>query len=69
LMIAQAFYHEPELVFIDEPLVNLDPIIQEKSKQLFKDRRDDGGTVFLCTHVISLAESSVTEFCSLKTAR
>lgn len=56
LMIAQAFYHEPELVFIDEPLVNLDPIIQEKSKQLFKDRRDDGGTVFLCTHVISLAE-------------
>lgn len=56
LMIAQAFYHEPELVFIDEPLVNLDPIVQEEAKKLFRDRRDDGGTVFLCTHVISLAE-------------
>ncbi len=56
LMIAQAFYHEPELVFIDEPLVNLDPIVQEEAKKLFRDRKEDGGTVFLCTHVISLAE-------------
>jgi ABC-2 type transport system ATP-binding protein len=56
LMIAQAFYHDPELVFIDEPLVNLDPIIQERAKDLFRNRREDGGTVFLCTHVVSLAE-------------
>lgn len=56
LMISQAFFHEPELVFIDEPLVNLDPIVQERAKDLFKDRKEDGGTVFLCTHVISLAE-------------
>lgn len=56
LMISQAFFHEPELVFIDEPLVNLDPIVQERAKDLFRDRREDGGTVFLCTHVVSLAE-------------
>jgi ABC-2 type transport system ATP-binding protein len=56
LMIAQAFYHEPELVFIDEPLINLDPIIQEEAKDLFRERREAGGTVFLCTHVVSLAE-------------
>ncbi|MFB6242427.1 MAG: ABC transporter ATP-binding protein [Candidatus Nanosalina sp.] len=57
LMIAQAFYHEPEIVFIDEPLVNLDPIIQEEAKDLFRERREAGGTVFLCTHVVSLAEA------------
>ncbi|AOV94948.1 hypothetical protein AQV86_03415 [Nanohaloarchaea archaeon SG9] len=56
LMIVQALFHEPELVFIDEPLVNLDPVIQERAKKLFKERREAGGTVFLCTHVVSLAE-------------
>lgn len=56
LMISQAFFHEPELVFIDEPLVNLDPIVQERAKDLFRKRREEGGTVFLCTHVVSLAE-------------
>ena len=56
LMIVQALFHEPELVFIDEPLVNLDPVIQERAKELFKERREAGGTVFLCTHVVSLAE-------------
>lgn len=56
LMITQAFFHSPELVFVDEPLVNLDPVIQENVKDLFKSTRESGGTVFLCTHVISLAE-------------
>ncbi|MFB6114860.1 MAG: ABC transporter ATP-binding protein [Candidatus Nanohalobium sp.] len=56
LMIIQALFHEPDLVFIDEPLVNLDPVIQERAKKLFKQRREAGGTVFLCTHVVSLAE-------------
>ena len=56
LMIVQALFHEPELVFIDEPIVNLDPVIQERAKKLFKERREAGGTVFLCTHVVSLAE-------------
>lgn len=56
LMIVQALFHEPDLVFIDEPLVNLDPVIQERAKELFKERREAGGTVFLCTHVVSLAE-------------
>lgn len=53
LMIVQAFFHEPELVFIDEPMINLDPVIQEEVKKLFHDH---SGTVFLCTHNVELAE-------------
>lgn len=53
LMITQAFFHEPELVFIDEPMINLDPVIQEEVKKLFYDH---SGTVFLCTHNVELAE-------------
>lgn len=56
LMIIQALFHDPELVFIDEPLINLDPLIQERVKQLFRDFRDGGGTIVLSTHVVSLAE-------------
>lgn len=56
LMITQAFFHNPDLVFVDEPLVNLDPVIQERVKNLFEEKREDGGTIFLCTHVVSLAE-------------
>ncbi|MDY6770816.1 MAG: ABC transporter ATP-binding protein [Candidatus Nanohaloarchaea archaeon] len=60
VMITQAFLHEPELVFIDEPLINLDPIIQERVKDFFQEYRDDGNTLFLSTHVLSLAEDICT---------
>lgn len=55
LMLIQAFFHEPEVVFIDEPLINLDPIIQEEAKDLFREFSQDS-TILLCTHVVSLAE-------------
>lgn len=56
VMVAQAFLHEPELVFIDEPLTNLDPIIQERVKNFLVDYRERGNTIFLSTHVLSLAQ-------------
>lgn len=56
LMIIQAFFHEPELVFIDEPLINLDPFIQEEAKKLFKEYAENTGSIFLCTHLLDLAE-------------
>ena len=56
LMIIQAFFHQPELVFIDEPLINLDPVIQERVKQIFEDFRDEGGTIVVSTHVVALAQ-------------
>lgn len=45
-----AFLHEPELIFIDEPLVNLDPIVQEKVKDKFRKYNDDGNTIVMSTH-------------------
>lgn len=56
LMIIQAFFHEPELVFIDEPLINLDPFVQEEAKKLFKEYSENTGSIFLCTHLLGLAE-------------
>jgi ABC-2 type transport system ATP-binding protein len=55
LMLAQAFLHQPELVIIDEPLINLDPLMQRKVKNFLKGYVSKGGTVFLSTHILEIA--------------
>ena len=60
VLVTQAFLHEPEVVFIDEPLTNLDPIMQERVKRFFRTYREAGNTLFLSTHFIGTAE----EVCS-----
>ncbi|GAA0289907.1 ABC transporter ATP-binding protein [Halarchaeum salinum] len=55
VMVTAAFLHDPDLVFIDEPLANLDPIVQEAVKRFLRDYRDAGNTVFLSTHDIDVA--------------
>lgn len=56
LQIANALIHEPEILFLDEPLANLDPLYQAKLKNYFKDFVNKGKTIFLCTHVLEVAE-------------
>lgn len=60
LMFAQAFIHDPKLAFIDEPLINLDPIIQKKIKDYLKEFIEKGGTIFFSTHVLEIAEEICT---------
>lgn len=60
LMLAQAFLHEPELVIIDEPLINLDPLMQRKVKDYLGNYVSNGGTVFISTHILEIAR----EICS-----
>lgn len=60
LMFAQAFLHEPKVAFIDEPLINLDPIMQFKVKGFLKNYIGKGNTIFMTTHVLEFAESLCT---------
>jgi ABC-2 type transport system ATP-binding protein len=55
IMIAAAFFHEPALVFIDEPLANLDPIVQERVKRFLTTYRDAGNTIIITTHNVDVA--------------
>jgi ABC-2 type transport system ATP-binding protein len=61
VLITQAFLHEPDLVFIDEPLTNLDPIMQERAKRFFAEYVADGHTIFLSTHFIGTAQEVCTK--------
>ena len=60
VMIAAAFLHDPDAVFIDEPLSNLDPIMQERVKAALTAFADDGGTILLSTHNVDVAADICT---------
>ena len=56
VMLASAFMHRPKLLFLDEPFANLDPIYQRKCREWLLDHVKGGGTIFLCSHVLEMAE-------------
>lgn len=56
LVISASLMHDPEVVIVDEPMVGLDPQSARTVKRLFREQTEMGRTVFLCTHVLSVAE-------------
>lgn len=48
--------HSPDILVVDEPIVGLDVQSQKITKKLFKDFVKNGGSIFLCTHALSVAE-------------
>lgn len=56
LVISASLMHDPDVVVVDEPMVGLDPQSARTVKQLFREQTERGRTVFLCTHVLSVAE-------------
>lgn len=61
VMLAQVFIHDPDLAFIDEPLVNLDPLMQADVKAQLQSYCQRGNTLFLSTHFVEVAEELCTE--------
>jgi len=57
LALARCLLHEPEVVFLDEPTSGLDPLATHHVHELIvRFSRDEGRTVFLCTHNLDEAE-------------
>ncbi len=61
LMLSAAFLHEPRLLFLDEPFINLDPIFQRKLRDHLLELREDGRTVFMCSHILDMAQRIVQD--------
>ena len=57
LLISSALVHHPELIVVDEPMVGLDPRSARILKDLMRSFVDEGGTVFLSTHTLEVAEA------------
>jgi ABC-2 type transport system ATP-binding protein len=55
--IAQAIVHDPEVVFLDEPMSGLDPLGRHEVRELIQGLKDQGKTIFFSTHILSDAEA------------
>lgn len=58
IVISAALMRDPEVIVVDEPLVGLDPKSSRTVKDLLKERARAGATVFMSTHMISVAEET-----------
>jgi len=56
VMLASAFISETKLMFLDEPFINLDPLVQSKVREWLMEYVKTGGTVFINTHLLENAE-------------
>src|ERR1700729_3933037 len=54
--IAQAILHDPQVIFLDEPMSGLDPIGRREVRDIILDLKNQGRTVFFSTHILSDAE-------------
>ncbi len=55
--IAQAILHDPQVVFLDEPMSGLDPMGRREVRDLMEQLKHEGKTVFFSTHILSDAET------------
>jgi len=55
--IAQAVLHEPEVVFLDEPMSGLDPVGRRDVRDFIASLNREGKTIFFSTHILSDAEA------------
>jgi ABC-2 type transport system ATP-binding protein len=60
IMLASAFIHEPRLLLLDEAFINLDPIYQRRLREYLGGLSKEGRTVFMCTHLLEIAEKLCT---------
>jgi ABC-2 type transport system ATP-binding protein len=58
--LAQALINDPEVIFLDEPMSGLDPLGRRDVRALILRLRDQGRTVFFCSHILSDAETLCT---------
>lgn len=56
LNVARSLIHQPKILFLDEPTSGLDPVNAAKIKQLVFNLRDQGTTIFITTHNMTLAD-------------
>ena len=55
--LAQALINDPELVFLDEPMLGLDPVGRYEVRRIILELREQGKTVCFSSHVLSDVEA------------
>jgi ABC-2 type transport system ATP-binding protein len=56
LVMASVLLHNPKVIFLDEPLVGLDPKAGRLVKRIFQELSQKKVTIFMSTHTLEIAE-------------
>jgi len=56
LVLAGILLHDPKVLVLDEPMVGLDPKSGRLVKDIFLKLAERGTAIFMCTHVLEIAE-------------
>jgi ABC-2 type transport system ATP-binding protein len=56
LGIAQAIFHHPEVIFLDEPTDGVDPVGRREIRVLMQQLKEEGKTIFLNSHLLGEVE-------------
>lgn len=54
--IAQAILHDPQVIFLDEPMSGLDPVGRREVRDIILELKKQGRTIFFSTHILTDAE-------------
>jgi ABC-2 type transport system ATP-binding protein len=57
VVVASAMIHNPEVLFLDEPLNGLDANAALLLKKLIRNLADEGKTIFYCSHILEVVEN------------
>ncbi len=57
LHIARTLLHDPELLFLDEPSIGLDPVAAREMRQIVRDLQSEKKTILLTTHYMFEADA------------
>ncbi len=56
LGIAQSFFHDPEVIFLDEPTDGVDPVGRKEIRELLATLKAEGRTIFVNSHLLAEIE-------------
>jgi ABC-2 type transport system ATP-binding protein len=57
LGLAQTLLHDPDIYILDEPMSGLDPLGRALVKDILRDLKEKGKTIFFSTHITSDVET------------
>lgn len=69
IAIASALLHNPKVIVIDEPIVGLDPISANIVKKILRQKANEGASVFMSTHLLSIAEELCDRIAIIKNGK
>jgi len=55
--LGQALLNDPDLLILDEPNSNLDPVGRKEFREILQELKQRGKTVFICSHILAEVES------------